>query len=182
MLVAAAGAALVAMVARICAKNDAYAADQAFFADVARRADARRSELLCARLRDEAAFARVMDAMALPRGDATERQRRKTVLAQELLDAAQAPLEGSAIALEVLRLAVRLLERPNANVISDAGCAGEFAASSIAACAYNVRINHRFLQRDERTDVQAETIARYERESIALLAVLRRGVAATIAG
>jgi len=165
-LVAATGAALVAMVARICEGNPSSAL-------VARRlvgqADGLRAELAAAGPRDEAAFEKVVAAQALPKGEA-----RTGALALALRHAAEAPLHAAHLSLEVVRLAARGLELGNRNLESDLGCAAEFGAAAIAACAYNVRINHRFMGDGDAVASQSKRLVRLERESAALLQQVRR--------
>lgn len=175
-MVAASGAALVAMVARISAENPKYAESAPLCRDLVRRADALRAELLAARAADEAAFGRVVAATALPKGTDQEKARRTEELETALRGAADEPLHGAALALEVLRQAVRALGIPNRNLVSDVGCAAEFASAALHACAYNVRINHRFMRDEDAIGAQARTLERYEREAGALLAGIRRDV------
>ena len=167
-LVAAAGAALVAMVGRICEANPARAP---LASRLVAQADGLRAELLAARPRDEAAFEKVVEAQALPKGEA-----RTLALAHALRHAAEAPLHAAHLSLEVLRLAARGLALGNRNLESDLGCAAEFGAAAIAACAYNVRINHRFMRDAETIAAQSKRLARLERESAALLQQVRRAI------
>ncbi len=156
------------MVARICQSAPASAelADRLIV-----QADGLRDELLAARERDEAAFERVVEVQAMPKGDARTR-----AMASALRHAAEAPLHAAHLALEVLRLAARGLELGNRNLESDLGCAAEFGAAAIAACAYNVRINHRFMRDADVVTAQAKRLARLERESAALLQQVRRAI------
>jgi formiminotetrahydrofolate cyclodeaminase len=180
-IVAAAGASLVAMVARICAASPKYAAFRSELDDLVRRADTLRGELLAARLDDERAFAAVVEATALPKADARQQQARAQALERALAGAAQAPLHTIGLAVDVARLAVALLDIPNRNLASDIGCAAEFACAAVASCAYNVRINHRFMHDEATIAQQADDLPAYERESAALLSRTRTAVAALIA-
>ncbi len=175
-IVAASGAALVAMVARICSTNPKYAAQQALALELVARADTLREELLRARERDEAAYERVVAATALPKSTDEEQRHRTDVLQLALLHAASEPLLTAGLCLDVLREAANALDIPNRNLVSDIGCAAEFAASALAACAYNVRINHRFMHDVDAIEAQANALARYERECTAMLASIRRAV------
>jgi formiminotetrahydrofolate cyclodeaminase len=176
-IVAASGAALVAMVARICAANPRYAADAGLSAELAVSADAVREQLLAARARDEAAFEAVVAAQALPKTD----ERRGGLLESALAHAAEEPLHGAALALEVLRLADRALAIPNRNLASDLGCAAEFGAAALHASAFNVRVNHRFMRDPETIAAQAERLSELEREAAVLLQGVRDGVGALLA-
>ena len=79
-----------------------------------------------------------------------------------LSEASQAPLDAAALALGVLELVDRLLDAPMGALGSDVGCAAEFAYASLAASAYNVRINHRYMRDEALVVEQAERLAGYE--------------------
>ena len=175
-VVGAAGAALVAMVARISSTNPKYAAHKDLAKELVARADDLRVEFLRAKDRDEAAFDRVVSATALPKETPEEKQIRRDALEISLQHAAAEPLFAAELALETLRLAARALEIPNRNLSSDVGCAAEFAAASLAACAYNVRVNHKFMKDTYAIEAQVHVLERYERESAALLAGIRRSL------
>jgi formiminotetrahydrofolate cyclodeaminase len=179
-VVAAIAASLIAMVARICVTNKKYAVYAGLSKELIARADELRSEFLRARERDEAAFDRVIAATALPKESDAERATRQNVLDVALVNAAAEPLSCAQCALEVLRLAARAAEIPNKNVVSDIGCAAEFAAAAIGACAYNVRINHRFMHDIDAIEAQTHVLERTERESAALLSSIRRAVSTAI--
>jgi formiminotetrahydrofolate cyclodeaminase len=175
-MVAAAGAALVAMVARICSTNPKYAQHHALTLRLTRDADALRAEFLRARERDEAAFDRVVAATAMPKETEDEKQLRREALELALAHAAAEPLAAAQHALDVLRLTVAALDLRNRNLVSDLGCAAEFAHAALAACAYNVRINHRFMHDLPAIEAQEHALERYEREGGALLASIRKAV------
>lgn len=162
-IVAAMGAALVAMAARITAANPKYAAKHTLAQRIAARADALRAELLTARSRDEAAFAAVLAS----RGDARQ---------LALQRAAAEPLRSARLALEVEQVASQALELENPHLASDLGCATEFAAAALAACAYNVRVNHRSMHDAQAVTAQTAEMERYERESATLLQRVRERV------
>ena len=147
-LVAGLGAALVAMVARICIEGKAYAPWRDWFAERIESADRLRAALDDARQRDEEAYAAVVAAMALPKATPEQARERTERLQVALAHAASEPLRAAELALRTLEEARLLLEHPNPHLLSDVGCAGEFAAAGLAAAAYNVRVNHHYL-RDE---------------------------------
>ena len=180
-MVAAAGAALVSMVGRICSTNPKYSAQKQLALELVGRADELRQDLLRARERDEAAFDRVVAASAMPKGTDAEKQSRRKALEMALHHAAAEPLASAEMALEVLRLTAQAAQIPNKNLASDVGCAAEFAASALNACAYNVRINHRFMHDANAVEAQANALERYEREGNALLAAVRRSTSALMA-
>jgi methenyltetrahydrofolate cyclohydrolase len=175
-MVAASGASLVAMVARICSANPKYAAHRDLALELVGQADALREEFLRARERDEAAFDRVVAATAMPKATESEKHARRVALELALAHAAAEPLAAAQNSLEVLRLAQSALDLNNTNLISDIGCAAEFAHAALAACAYNVRINHRFMRDSDAIEAQEHALERYERDAAALLTKVRRAV------
>src|SRR5689334_5144943 len=91
MTVGAAGAALVAMVARICAVSPKYAPKHDLAARLVQQADSLREALLEHKAADEHAY----DAVVAARGD-------KAAMQAALEQAAAVPLQGTRDALEVL--------------------------------------------------------------------------------
>ncbi len=180
-LVAAAGASLVAMVARICSANPKYAAHKDLALELVGQADSLREEFLRARERDEAAFDRVVAATAMPKATESEKSARRAALDLALAHAAAEPLSAAQNALEVLRLAESALDLNNNNLVSDIGCAAEFAAAALASCAYNVRINHKFMRDSAAIEAQQHALERYERDAHALLTKVRKTVNAALA-
>jgi formiminotetrahydrofolate cyclodeaminase len=163
-LTAAVAAALTAMVGRIqTPPNHA----------IVSRADRLRAELSEARRRDEAAYAAVVAAQALPKRNDAERAGRGDALAATLYEAAEAPLNAATLALGVLELTDRLIETPMRALASDVGSAAELAAAAVAACAYNVRVNHRYMHDELAIREQSAALDRVEREASKILARVR---------
>ncbi|MGD0967794.1 MAG: cyclodeaminase/cyclohydrolase family protein [Candidatus Aquilonibacter sp.] len=179
-MVAAAGASLIAMVARICSANPKYAAQHDLAIELVAQADALREEFLRSRERDEAAFDRVVAATAMPKATDSEKHARRAALELALAHAAAEPLAAAQNALDLLRFTENALDLHNTNLISDIGCAGEFAHAALTACAYNVRINHKFMRDIPAIEAQRHALERYEREGGALLTRIRRAVAAVL--
>lgn len=172
-IVAAMGAALVAMIARICAANPKYAEYAGAAQQIVVESDDVRARLSSARERDERAFAGVVAAQHLPKDTLEEKSARREALQNALRAAAEAPLDAAALALDALRLADRVLLIPNRGLASDAGCAAEFAAAALAACAYNVRVNHHYMRDDTAIAEQSVRLAGYERSAEAVLNQVR---------
>ncbi len=169
-LVGALGAALAAMVARIGAPGG----------QLAREADELRAKLIEARFRDETAFRAVVAAQALPKGSDSERAARRSALETALNGAAEAPLHAASLALEVLELSERVFEASTAALVSDAGCAAEFANAAVLACGYNVRINHRYMKDTAAIARQADALKAIEERAMKTLARLRERLAAAL--
>ena len=153
---------MVSMVARITRAGD-----------VAARADGLRTELLAAEERDAIAYGGVIAAQGLPKADDAQRQVRARALQLALAGAAEEPLRAASLCLAVLQLAREAAGAAGPSLASDAGCAAEFAAAALAACAYNVRVNHRYMK-DAALVARGEAeLAACESEVPALLAEIR---------
>ena len=179
-IVAALGAALVAMVARLTARSPKFVAFSLTAEEIVRRADILRAALDEARTRDERAFAAVIEAQALPKSDETERTARTAALQRTLTEAADAPLHCAALASDVVELAQAIAAAGNTGLASDAGCAAEFGLAAVAACAYNVRVNHRYMREDSSITRQSEALASIERDAAERAAAVRRLVNAAL--
>ena len=180
-VVAASGAALLSMVGRIYSESPKYAPYHELVTRIVSSADSLRADLLAARDRDEKAFARVMTAHALPKSNDAEKTARSTSVENALSAAAAEPLHAAGLALDVLRFSNQLMTVPNKNLMSDIGCAAEFAYAGLAACGYNVRINHRYMRDGDAIAKQSTLLARYEDEGRTLLAAVRRTVGEALA-
>jgi formiminotetrahydrofolate cyclodeaminase len=172
-LIAASGAALLAMVARITLGNPKYGEKHVLAHAIVERADALRALLLAAREIDESAYGAVVAAMEMPRATDDQKTLRAKALQGALAQAASAPLEAAFLSLQTLELAERCLALENAHLVSDVGCAAEFAATGVRAASYNVRINHVFLKDAELMGRQETELERLERSSLTILERVR---------
>jgi len=145
-LVAAMGAALLAMVARITLEAARLAAVHPAARAVAADADRLRSAFTAARTEDETAYGAVVAAMGLPRGTEAEKAARTERLQAALASAAAAPLAVAELAAEAMAVAERAAALENRNLMSDVECAVAFLAAAYDASAANVRVNHAFLK------------------------------------
>jgi formiminotetrahydrofolate cyclodeaminase len=166
-------AALIAMVARISARNPERTQRAS---RIVTRADLVRSELMRARERDEWAFEDVVAAQALPKRDATESETRQRALQAALTRAAEEPLFAAMAALGLLHLTVDLLEISSRDLVSDVGCAAEFANAAILACAYNVRVNHRLMRDAEAVAGGEQRLRAIEDDARGLLERIRSAI------
>jgi formiminotetrahydrofolate cyclodeaminase len=144
-LVGALGAALCAMVARVTLGSPKLAAMHEAAAAVADDADDLRRRFVALRPVDEAAYAAVVAAQALPRATEDEKAARRAALQAALTGAAEAPLEAARLATDAFALAARTADLHNANLMSDVDCAVRFARAAFDASAANVEVNHAYL-------------------------------------
>lgn len=176
MLVAATGAAQVAMVCRISAANPKFTAKKEAAERIVAEADRLRQLFLDGRQRDEAAFEGVMTAQKLPKETSEQKATRALELEGALGKAAAVPLQLAGSVLEVLRLTHSALEIGNDNLVSDLGCAAEFAHAAFKACAYSVRINHKYMKNAGAVGAQARELDKLDREADDLTQTIRSNI------
>ena len=145
-LVGALGAALCAMVARITAGNDRYAAVRPQAHAIVAAADTLRERFAAARPLDEAAYERVVAASALAKVTDDEKRARAAALQAALIGAAEAPLAAAGLSAEGIALAERTNGLGNTHLVSDVECALHFFRAALASSVANVRINHHFIK------------------------------------
>jgi formiminotetrahydrofolate cyclodeaminase len=77
----------------------------------------------------------------------------------------------------VLELVDRLARDSLGALASDVGCAAELAHAALAACAYNVRVNHRYMREAPNVRDQAARLVRFEGKASRILARVRNALA-----
>jgi glutamate formiminotransferase/formiminotetrahydrofolate cyclodeaminase len=142
----AAGAGLVAMVARLTIGKQKYASIEPQMQEVLKRAEELRTELTAAIQRDADAFSTVLEAYMLPRGTRDQKAARTQAIQDATLGAAYVPLEVASKAVDVLDLAVQVVTEGNLNAISDGATGAALARAALTGAGYNVRINIASLQ------------------------------------
>lgn len=139
--VAALGAALVAMVARLTIGKKKYAKVEAQMNEILVQAERLRRDLTASVNEDSAAFEFVMSAFRLPKDTPEQEKARLEAIETATVRAAQVPLTVSHKAVAVMALAERVVALGNLNAISDAGSAFAMAGAALTSAGYNVRIN-----------------------------------------
>ena len=137
----AAGAALVAMVARLTLGKKKYATVEPHMVTLLERAEALRASLKAAIKSDAEAFEAVMRAMKLPKDTDEELALRQKTIDEATLNAARVPLETAHMAVEVMELAAQAVTLGNLNAISDGASGAALARAALSGAGYNVRIN-----------------------------------------
>ncbi len=138
---AAAAAALVAMVARLTSGRKKYASVEPQMKDILEQAESLRVDLTAAVDQDAAAFDAVMSAFRLPKGTPEEQLARSEAIEKATFEAALVPLDVARKVVQVLKLAVDVVEQGNLNAISDGATAAAQARAALMGAGYNVRIN-----------------------------------------
>ncbi|HEX9437943.1 MAG TPA: cyclodeaminase/cyclohydrolase family protein [Candidatus Limnocylindria bacterium] len=130
------GAALCAMVLRISSKKD----PEPFAARIA-DLDNLRTDFLRLVDDDSAAFARVSEAMKLPRRTDDEKARRAERVQASLLGAARVPLEVAKTARRLLETCEHAVSDASPMTVSDVGVGALMAETALRGAAMNVMIN-----------------------------------------
>ncbi len=137
----AAGAALVAMVARLTIGKRKYAEVEGEMKLILVRAEELRARLTGAAEQDAEAFNAVMAAFRMPRETQEQKSERQAAIEATTLQAAMVPLEVAGMAVEVIELAEKAVRSGNLNAISDGATSAALARAALDGAGYNVRIN-----------------------------------------
>lgn len=140
-LMGATGAALVAMVCQLTIGKKGYEAAEADMRALLADAEASRAQLQQMVADDAAAFDRLMSAYRLPKATDEDKAYRGAAIQNGLKVATLAPLACARAAAEVVRQAVRAVDRGNKNVISDVGVGVLAAWTALRSAALNVSVN-----------------------------------------
>jgi len=131
------GAALAAMVARITLKKEPSEELKSYIEET----DNLRSDFLRLVDDDSAAYARVAEAMKLPRKTDEEKKERQERMQAALLAASRVPLEVAETARRLLDACERGLPKAPAAAVSDVGVGALMAEAALRGAAMNVMIN-----------------------------------------
>ncbi|MHB8631678.1 MAG: cyclodeaminase/cyclohydrolase family protein [Candidatus Limnocylindria bacterium] len=131
------GAALTAMVGRIAERKETSEATTALIAD----ADNLRADFIRLVDDDSAAYARVSEAMKMPKASDDEKRERSERLQAALLAASRVPLEVAKTSRRLLDLCERTVERAATATMSDIGVGAFLAETALRGAALNVMIN-----------------------------------------
>jgi glutamate formiminotransferase/formiminotetrahydrofolate cyclodeaminase len=164
----AAGAALVAMVARLTVGKKKYAGVQNQMFALIDEAETLRSELSEDVNRDAQAFDAYMAAARLPKDTPEQQANRDLAVETATLHAAQVPLQVAERAVRVMELAVQAAELGNLNAISDAASAAALSRAALTAAGLNVRINVSNLQNPEPGHPLVQSVCSLEEKATAL--------------
>jgi formiminotetrahydrofolate cyclodeaminase len=131
------GAALAAMVARISLKKETSPELESFVEET----DNLRADFLRLVDDDSAAYARVAEAMKLPRKSDEEKKARQERMQAALLAASRVPLEVAETARRLLVACERGVVHASAMTASDIGVGALMAQTALRGAALNVMIN-----------------------------------------
>jgi glutamate formiminotransferase/formiminotetrahydrofolate cyclodeaminase len=131
------GAALAAMVGRIAERKGATEATTALIAE----ADNLRADFIRLVDDDSAVYARVAEAMKLPKASDDEKRARTERLQAALLAASRVPLEVAKTSRRLLDLCERTAQSAASATVSDVGVGALLAETALRGAALNVMIN-----------------------------------------
>ena len=145
-LVGALGAALNSMVASFTVGRPKYAEVEREVKQLLAESEQLRRRLQELVAADMEAYAHVSAAYGLPRQTEAEKEARTAAIQQALRTALAVPLEATGLCEQTLELADKLRGKGNRNLLSDVGCAVQFAQAALECAALNVEINLRGLK------------------------------------
>ncbi len=138
---AAMGAALCEMVAGVTVGKERYADVEAQMQELRQRAAPLRQRALELADADAAAYARVVEAMRMPRSTDREKAERTRAMQEAFRGAAEAPMLMAEVAVEIVELAIIAAESGNKNASSDAVVAALLGHAALYGARQNVLIN-----------------------------------------
>jgi len=131
------GAALAAMVARIAAKKNDEESLREYISEV----DNLRADFIRLVDDDSAAYARVAEAMKMPRASDDEKKVRTERVQAALLAASRVPLEVAKTSRRLLDACERGIDKAPPAAVSDVGVGALMAEAALRGAAMNVMIN-----------------------------------------
>jgi formiminotetrahydrofolate cyclodeaminase len=131
------GAALAAMVGRIAERKAASEATTALIAE----ADNLRADFIRLVDDDSAVYARVAEAMKMPKATEDEKRVRTERIQSALLAASRVPLEVAKTSRRLLDLCERTVQSAASATVSDIGVGAFLAETALRGAALNVMIN-----------------------------------------
>jgi glutamate formiminotransferase/formiminotetrahydrofolate cyclodeaminase len=146
------------MVANLSAGKRGWDDKLQYFSDWAVKGQQLKDELLSLVDEDTAAFNKVMDAFALPKGAAEEKATRAAAIEQATKYAAEVPLKVMETASKSYELLAEMAERGNPASVSDVGVGALATRACIEGAALNVRINLAQLKEEKFKGVLEEKV------------------------
>ncbi len=134
-------ASLLAMVCHLTIGKKGYESVQAEMQTILERTESLDRTLREQMQIDIDAYARVLQAYALPKTTETERAARSETIQSALKHASEVPLRVAELCSDILDLAQPVAEKGNKNAASDAGVGAVMAEAGLRGAALNVSIN-----------------------------------------
>jgi formiminotetrahydrofolate cyclodeaminase len=138
---AAVGAALIEMACNLTIGRPRYAQQEAEMRAALAEATKLRSRALHLAAADVEAFGAVSEAYKLPKETDEQRQARTEQIQRALVGATEVPLNTAVLAGEVIKLARRIADGTNVNVLADVAAAAIAARAALEVALINVEVN-----------------------------------------
>jgi glutamate formiminotransferase/formiminotetrahydrofolate cyclodeaminase len=164
-LIGALGVSLGGMVANLSAGKRGWEDKLDYFSDWAVKAHQLKDELLVLVDEDTAAFNKVMDAFALPKDSAEEKEARAAAIQLATKGAAEIPLKVMETASKSYQLLSEMAEKGNPASVSDVGVGLLAVRACVEGAAMNVRINLAGLKDEKWKSALLEKLQRIRAES-----------------
>lgn len=157
-------AALTSMVARLTLGKDEYVGVQAEMERLLQQTEQLRERFEQLMQADIDAYGQLSAGFKLPRSTPEERAARTKAIQEQLVEAAQVPLEMAERAAELMQCCLRIAEIGNKNVLSDVATGAMLATGSANGAAWMVRTNLNAMKDAQRVQsLQARLQAALER-------------------
>ena len=164
-LMGALGVSLGGMVANLSAGKRGWDDKLDYFSDWAVKAQQLKDELLVLVDEDTAAFNKVMDAFALPKDSAEEKEARAAAIQLATKGAAEIPLKVMETASKSYQLLSEMAEKGSPASISDVGVGLLAVCACVEGAAINVRINLGGLKNEKSKSALLEKLEKISAES-----------------
>lgn len=161
-------ASLSSMVANLTVGKEKFAAQEAEVQTLLKNVELQRQKLLQLVDEDAKVFDSFMSCYKLPKATEEEKTARNLAIRNAAKKAAEVPFAAAQAALEVLKIAVRLIEIGNPNVITDGTVSALLARAAMRSEFYNVHINLGLTKDDVYNKHMLENIAAMEAEALEL--------------
>ena len=155
------GAALAEMVANLTIGKAKYADVEEEMKGLAAEGAALRKELIDSIQKDTESFTAYMNALGMPKNTDEEKAARKEAMQNGLKEAAEVPL-----ALKIFHVAGAVVERGNANAVTDGLVASMMARTAVLSALLNVKINLGSIKDEEFVARMAAKVAELEKAAM----------------
>lgn len=160
------GAALAEMVANLTIGKAKYADVEEEMKGLAAEGAALRKELIDSIQKDTESFTAYMNALSMPKNTDEEKAARKEAMQNGLKEAAEVPLAVAETALKIFHVAGAVVERGNANAVTDGLVASMMARTAVLSALLNVKINLGSIKDEEFVARMAEKVAELEKAAM----------------
>ena len=160
------GAALAEMVANLTIGKAKYADVEEEMKGLAAEGAALRKELIDSIQKDTESFTAYMNALDMPKNTDEEKAARKEAMQNGLKEAAEVPLAVAETALKIFHVAGAVVERGNANAVTDGLVASMMARTAVLSALLNVKINLGSIKDEEFVARMAAKVAELEKAAM----------------